>query len=717
MEQTVVRQALAEHVRPVLHVNKLDRGILEMSWNAEEMYKNLESVIENVNVVLARYRDDILGDVSVDPLKGSVSFGSGKQGWAFTLPQFARIFAKRFNQPYDKILKRLWGAHYLDPETNQFQETPVSPSGKTLPRFFCQVVMEPLIRVFTRFGPTVAIDAPRDAEADKILKGIGVVVSPAKWESFKSPSERLKYIMLTWLPAGDALTELIVEHLPSPRQAQQYRYEALYNGPADSDIALSIKKCDPEGPLVFFVSKMIPTRDEKRMLCFGRIFSGTMRSGQKVRVMAPGYEPGVPAPPGALVVDKPIHRINVQTRFETMDAIHTATCGNLVALSGLDSYILKTATISDSADAHTIRSVKFSVSPVVAVAVEPKNPAHLPRLLDALRHLGKVNQMLRITTSEKGENIIAGVGELHLEIALEELQDIMNREVPIMTSRPVVDFMETITAPSSITTLAKSANKHNRVQFTAEPIPEGFAPYAQHCTSDAKERARLLMERFPDAMDPDSIKRIWGFAPDTEWQNLVTQSSVGVQAIQSIKESVLGGFGEACAVGVLCGEPLRNCRFNLVDAVLHQDPKHAGFGQVMPAVRRAIQAAQLASRPRLVEPVYKVEIQAPIDCSGAIHNVLSKRRGFIVGSEQRFGSPIVSTIAHLPVAESFGFAKDLREASGGRAFPSMAVDHWQVIEDDPLEEGTLSYKLVQQVRERKGLPATVPTLDKLNDRL
>lgn len=641
--ETVVRQALAEHVKPVLHINKLDRGILEMKWTAEELYRNLENVIASVNRVLATYRDDILGDMSVDPLVGNVSFGSGKQGWAFTLPQFARIYAQRTGMAPEKILCRLWGEHYLDPETNKFQSTPTSASGKTLPRFFCKVVMEPLIRVFKTFGPDVPLESPRD---DATLKAIGVQISSQRWGSFKSPSERLKTVMMAWLPAGDALTELVVEHLPSPKQAQKYRYEALYNGDRDSAVAQAIRDCDPDGPLVYFVSKLIPTRDEKRMLCFGRIFSGTMRSGAKVRIMSPGFDPSLPRQaPGDLVVDKPIQRIQVQIRFDSMESIDAAMCGNLVAVMGLDSYILKTATISDSAEASTIRSVRFSVSPVVAVAVETKLASHLPKLVDALRHLAKVNQMLKITTSSNGENIVAGVGELHLEVALEELRDLVGRDIPLVTSRPVVEFCETITAPSSLTTMAKSANKHNRVLFTAQPLPPGMASWAQQCSSDMKERMKLMMEQYPEAMDPETVKRIWAFSPEVEWQNMLIQSTAGVQLIQNIRDSVQSGFHEACTQGVLCGEPLRDARFDLVDATIHQDPKHAGFGQVMPAVRRAIQAAQLASRPRLMEPVYKVEIQAPIECSGAIHNVLSKRRGFIVGNEQRFGSPIVSTIA------------------------------------------------------------------------
>lgn len=716
--QTVVRQALAEHIKPVLHINKLDRGITEMKWNAEEMYRKMEATIGSVNAVLATYRDEVLGDTGVDPLVGNVSFGSGKQGWAFTLPQFARLYAARSGKPADKILKRLWGEHYLDPETGNFQSSSVSPSGKTLPRFFCQVVMEPLLRVFSTFGADLPLDAPLDESKEKLLNAIGVKITSKRWESFKSVSDRIKAVMMSWLPAGDALTELVVEHLPSPRAAQKYRYEALYNGDPESDVAQAIKRCDPDGPFVFFVSKMIPTRDEKRMLCFGRVFSGTMKAGAKVRILAPGYDPSKKVQEaGDLVVGKPIQRINVQIRFDSMESIDEAPCGNLVAAMGLDAYILKTATVTDSVTAHTLKSVKFSVSPVVAVAVEPKNPMYLPKLIDALRHLGKINQMLRITSLPSGENVVAGVGELHLEVALEELRDLVGRDIPLVVSQPVVDFCETITAPSSQTIVTKSANKLNRLYFTAEPLPSGVLTIAQASSVDNKERMKNLVELSEGVIDADTVKRLWALGPEEEWHNMVTQATTGVQLVQNARDSVVTAFHEVVHAGALCGEPLKNVRFNLTDLTLHQDSKHAGASQVTPAARRAMLAAQLASRPRLLEPVYKVEIQAPMDCSGAIHNVLSKRRGFITGSEARFGSPIFSTIAHLPVAESFGFILDLREATGGRAFPSMAVDHWQVIDDDPFTEGTLSNKIVKAIRERKGLSATIPTTDTYADRM
>ena len=106
--ETVLRQALGERIKPVICVNKVDRALLELQVSKEDLYQNFSRVIESVNVVIATYFDKSLGDVQVYPEKGTIAFGSGLHGWAFTLRQFAARYAKKFGVDQDKMMERLW---------------------------------------------------------------------------------------------------------------------------------------------------------------------------------------------------------------------------------------------------------------------------------------------------------------------------------------------------------------------------------------------------------------------------------------------------------------------------------------------------------------------------------------------------------------------------------------------------------------------------------
>jgi elongation factor 2 len=144
-----------------------------------------------------------------------------------------------------------------------------------------------------------------------------------------------------------------------------------------------------------------------------------------------------------------------------------------------------------------------------------------------------------------------------------------------------------------------------------------------------------------------------------------------VQYVQEIKDSLMSAFQWASHEGALCGEVMRGTRFNLVDVTLHTDAIHRGGGQIVPTARRVLYAAQLSAKPRLMEPVYLVEIQTEDSAMGGVYSVLSARRGHVFSSEQREGTPIYTLKAYLPVMESFGFTSALREATGA-FFPTHA---------------------------------------------
>merc|ERR1719262_1274791 len=148
---------------------------------------------------------------------------------------------------------------------------------------------------------------------------------------------------------------------------------------------------------MMYVSKMEPTSDKRRFHAFGRVFSGTIATGQKVRIQGPHYTPGSKEDLNIKSIQRTILMMGRST-----EQIQDVPCGNTVALVGVDQYILKTGTITTIDSAHNIADMKYSVSPVVRVSVKPKDGKDLPKLVDGLKKLSKSDPLVVCTTEESG---------------------------------------------------------------------------------------------------------------------------------------------------------------------------------------------------------------------------------------------------------------------------------------------------------------------------
>jgi len=704
--ETVLRQALVERIVPVLTINKLDRGFLELQLDPESMYQNFVRVIENANVIISTYKDELIGEVSVYPERGTVAFSAGLQGWAFTLTKFARMYAKKFGVDQEKMKQRLWGDNYFDSEGKKWTTKGNSSTGKSLSRAFCKFILEPIGQIFE------ASMSENWEKLEKYLKVVGVELKTE--ERTLTQKKLLKCIMQKWLPADEALLEMMVLHLPSPAFAQRYRVENLYTGPMDDPTANAIRSCDPKGPLVMYVSKMVPTSDKTRFFAFGRVFAGTIQSGMKCRILGPNFEFGKKED----LYVKSIQRVVIMMGRKT-EPIDSVPCGNTCALVGVDQFISKTGTITTEESSHPLVSMKFSVSPVVRVAVQPKNPADLPKLVEGLKRLSKSDPLVQCSIEESGEHIVAGAGELHLEICIKDLQEEFMGGAEIIVSEPVVSYRETVTGESNQVCLSKSPNKHNRLFVVARPLEEKLPELIEggqiSPKDDPKVRARRLAEEF--GWDVTEARKIWSFGPNTDGANLLVDCTKGVQYLNEIKDSVVAALQWVTKEGVLTNENMRGIRFNLMDVVLHTDAIHRGGGQIIPTARRVFYAAQLTAETRLMEPIFLVEIQCPQTVIGGIYGVMNRRRGQIVEEVQRIGTPLTNVKCHLPVMESFGFTADLRSNTAGQAFPQMIFDHWRVVQGNPLEKGNKAEEIVLACRKRKGLPLEIPELDRFVDKL
>merc|ERR1711872_684024 len=550
-----------------------------------------------------------------------------------------------------KMLKNLWGDRFYFAKEKKWKGEK-GPGGK---RGFTMFVLDPIYTLFK------AIMEFQKDTYEKLLAKLEVPMTTE--EKAMEGKPLLKSVMRKWLPAGDALLMMIAIHLPSPVTAQKYRMEMLYEGPKDDDVAVAIASCDPKGPLCLYVSKMVPTSDKGRFYAFGRVFSGTCETGQKVRIMGPNYVHGKKEDLNVKNIQRTILMMG-----RTVEPIASVPCGNICGLVGVDQYLVKTGTISNSETAHNMKTMKFSVSPVVRVAVEPKNPQDLPKLVEGLKRLAKSDPMVLCLTEESGEHIIAGAGELHLEICLKDLEE-DHACIPLKKSDPVVSYRESVSAESDQVCLSKSPNKHNRLYMVAKPMPDGLAEDIDSGEvtdkQDFKIRGRYLADKFE--YNVDEARKIWCFGPEGTGPNIVIDATKGVQYLNEIKDSVVAGFQWATKEGVLCDENMRGIRFDVMDVTLHADAIHRGGGQIIPTARRVLYASFLTAEPAILEPVYLVEIQCPEEAVGGIYGVLNRKRGHVF--------------------------------------------------EDSKVEGTKPGDVVMETRKRKGLKEGVPGLDNYLDKL
>merc|ERR1719316_2305730 len=641
----------------------------------------------------------------VMPEKGTVAFGSGLHGWGFNVERFAKIYASKMGVDKKKMMARLWGDSFFNAKKKTWTNVQ-QPEGcdQPLERAFCQFIMTPINQLMT------AIMNDDKPKYEKMMTSLGITLKGDEKQLLGKPL--MKRCMQIWINAADTLLSMIVMKLPSPRAAQKYRVENLYEGPMDDEAATAIRGCDPAAALMMYVSKMVPTNDKGRFYAFGRVFSGTIATGQKVRIQGPHYKPGSKED----LCVKNIQR-TVLMMGRVTEQIADVPCGNTVALVGIDQYILRSGTITTCETAHNIADMKYSVSPVVKVAVKPKDGKDLPKLVEGLKKLSKSDPLVVCTTEESGEHVIAGCGELHVEICLKDLRE-EYAQCDFVMADPVVSYRETVTGESSQTCLAKSPNKHNRIYLVAEPMTDDLCKDIEEgrCgpKADIKERAKIMKEKYD--WDDTEARKVWACGPETEGANVVVDKTQGVQYLLEIKEHVNSAWQWITKEGPLCEENMRAVRMNLVDVTMHADSIHRGAGQIAPPMRRCSFAALMTGNPTLQEPVFLVEITCPSDAMSGVYSCMNLRRGCVFEENEREGTPLLQVKAYLPVSESFGFVAALRQQTSGQAFPQCVFDHWDNMPGNAMQEGKIQ-ELVLNNRKRKNLKVEMPKLADYLDKL
>ncbi|PHP46090.1 elongation factor EF-2 [Methanosarcinales archaeon ex4572_44] len=501
--------------------------------------------------------------------------------------------------------------------------------------------------------------------------GFNEVYEYCKNEDMKSLAEKC--------PLHEVVNDMVTRFLPNPLEAQGERIKVIWHGEAESEIGRSMREVDPTGEVALMVTKILidPHAGE---IAAGRLFSGTLQRGQEL------YISGTAA-------KNRIQQVGIYMGPERVE-VDKIPAGNIVAVSGLKDAIVGT-TATTLRDMIQFEDIKHGSEPVVTVSVEAKHMKDLPKLVEVLRQVAKEDPTLKVSINEEtGEHLLAGMGELHLEVIAHRIE--RDKHVEITTSKPLVVYRETIQRKAGPVE-GKSPNRHNRFYIEVEPLNAGVVELIK--TGDVSMKMPEIERRnkFIDAgMNKDESKGVTHIYES----NIFIDATKGIQYLRETMELILEGFEEVMKEGPLSREPSQGVKVRLVDVKLHEDAVHRGPAQVIPAARQAIQAAMLSAEPTLLEPYQKVFIQVPQDQMGGATREMQGRRGMILNMETEGDTIILESKA--PVAELFGFAGDIRSATEGRAMWSTEFAGFEPLPTSMLNE------VVKGIRERKGLKAQLP---------
>jgi elongation factor 2 len=494
------------------------------------------------------------------------------------------------------------------------------------------------------------------------------------------------------VPLHTAILDMAVKNLPNPLVAQKYRVPKVWKGEADSVIGKAMANCDETGPTVMCLTSAMMD-PHAGLVATGRIFSGCVNEGDRVY----------------LVGAKKDYRVQQVSMYmgAFREVVGKIGAGNIAAVLGMDLARAGETLVSiEQKDAMVpFENIQYVSEPVITIAIEPKHPRELPRLIELMDRLAidDPNLVTKIN-KETGEYLLSGMGELHLEIAVKFLKE-YGGGLELITSQPLVVYRETASA-EGVVAMAKSPNKHSKFWVQVEPLEQNVVDLMEKGSLfEAMGNKRITESLRNDAgWSAQEAKNVWALE---EHKNILVDLTKGIQYLRESKETVSSGFRWAAKNGPLCDEPIRGVKVKLLDAKLHEDPVHRGPAQLMPAMKRAFWGSFLTAKAVLSEPIYKIGVSVPQQFVGDVTGLITRKRGRIVSSEQK--GPITNITGYLPVSETFGLSAEMRGATSGHAFWQTQFDHWEKVPE------SISMEVIAGIRKRRGLPEEVPKANKFID--
>ncbi len=477
-------------------------------------------------------------------------------------------------------------------------------------------------------------------------------------------------------PLHRIVLNMVIRHLPNPKDAQVYRIPKIWLGEASTEEGKNMLEMNPKAPLAAVITKVNPD-PHAGLIATARIFSGSIKKGQEIKLMS----------------QHKVRRVQQVCIYKGPQRIQmdTIPAGNIVGLVGIAEASSGETICDADKDIRPFESIKHIFEPVVTKSIEPSDPKDLTKIINFLRQTSKEDPTLQVDINEEtGEYLVSGLGELHIDAKIERpLKDL---DIEIKASPPIVVYRETVREEGPEIE-GKSSNKHNRFFITVEPLEdEIYDALAQgKVVWDKKNKKAVIAGLQEYGLGKNEAKGI----EDIYNRSVLIDSTKGIQYLNETMEMIIEAFRKIIDGGPLAREPCSKIKVKLCDAKLHEDAIHRGPAQVLPAIRFAIEEGILHAKPSLLEPIQTIRIDTPEEEMSNAMNQVQGRRGQILDTTIETGTAVIK--AKIPVAEMFGFEAALKSATGGKGFYSLVDVSFDKVPED------LKENVIKKIRERKGI--------------
>jgi U5 small nuclear ribonucleoprotein component len=771
----ILKEIIKKQLDVIYVINKIDRLVLDLRIPPDDAYLKIHTLIEEVNAFLREENQDCFVAKELNPgnyfkqddecdfsrksyrmrmTKPNVLIASGKYNILFSLRCFSEIYFHDMQKQISLELgtKLLWGDVYYNTLTGEYLDKQKA-KNLNLKRTFVEFVMEPLYKIFAHCV------AKEDVQLREFCLKIGLIL-PKKNLYDLTLKKLLQTIFGSSLYKIDNFVKLVLNEVQNPLEGNK---RIINNILVKGNVT-------PSRAFVYIVKLYPDIPDDgdtpENFYGFGRVLNGELQaqsasnyvlvnSGFKIEQMVIRNEQFLED----ILTDSSqedkfqiklkdffVYNSNFKIKLKNAfpgNFVLFPLIGNVINKSGFFYEVSNQSDLTQESiqqDSLLVKLPDFSNESFVKIGLEPLKPSQLPQMLQGLRSINKTITGLKTKVEESGEHLILGTGELMTDTALNLLREVFT-SIEVKITEPTATFSETVIQKSKTLSPSYSADRELSLALLSSPLERSIFDNINYLTNTRPDLRTQFISETCETWDSLSVKGLWTFGPHTDYPNalvedlLMTEDSKNEafgyeqQQVKPLLSCMVNGFNWAMREGPLCEEPIQHCKVNLVDMKCSGEFDDIPPSKVIPLIRKGTHASFLLASPRLLEPVYDIEILCSQDSLPSVYEVLSRRRGQILSENKKPGTPLFVIIARLPTLDSFGFEVDLKCHTLGQASVRCIFGGWEIIPGDPLDSDIkvntlepagplgLAKDVLVKTRRRKGLSQAISLMKYFDDEI